>query len=233
MTIHGKASHIVHGAHDISAWMNSIDFSDTVDTAETTGFQRNSKEYTVGTDTATINAGGRFQGNIDAVDGYIADEIDAEAKPAVTLGWGLPIRANDVAVFGSAIATTFATSSPVGDVVSVSLNTQVDGALYEGVHLLPAGAAPALGATIDLGAAYGDAAAVIHVLENGSTADLTVRVQTSANGTTWVDAASLVLGAGQKGSRIVKLPTAPSRYVRAATTKTGTAPVRAFVAIGR
>ena len=124
--VHGKATNFSLDdtggtSRDISDTLTSVDFPETIDTAETTAFGATSKSYIVGLRDATISVSGLWDATID---GYIIGTEPATRSfifgPAGSTG-------GFVKYTGEAILTNYAVSNPVGDVVTYSIDLQCTG----------------------------------------------------------------------------------------------------------
>ena len=108
--------------------LTSVDFPETIDTAETTSFGATSKSYIVGLRDATISVSGLWDATID---GYIIGTEPATRSfifgPAGSTG-------GNVKYTGECILTNYAISNPVGDVVTYSLDLQVTGNVTRGTY---------------------------------------------------------------------------------------------------
>mgnify|MGYP003113663961 FL=1 len=115
---------------DISAFVNSVDFPQTVDLAETTTLGDDNKEYIVGLKDATISIAGAWDSTADDILGAVvgqASSLSYEYSPEGT-------ASGKVKYTGEAFITSYSTSSPVGDVVGFSADLQVSGAVTRGTH---------------------------------------------------------------------------------------------------
>jgi len=108
--------------------LTSVDFPETIDTAETTAFGATSKSYLVGLRDATISVSGLWDATID---GYIIGTEPATRSfifgPAGSTG-------GNVKYTGECILTNYSISNPVGDVVTYSLDLQVTGNVTRGTY---------------------------------------------------------------------------------------------------
>jgi hypothetical protein len=108
--------------------LTSVDFPETIDTAETTAFGATSKSYIVGLRDATISVSGLWDATID---GYIIGTEPATRSfifgPAGSTG-------GNVKYTGECILTSYGISNPVGDVVTYSLDLQVTGNVTRGTY---------------------------------------------------------------------------------------------------
>ncbi len=115
-------------SRSLSNVLNSVDFPETIETAETTAFGATSKSYIVGLRDATISVSGLWDATVD---GYIIGTEPATRSfifgPAGTTG-------GNVKYTGEAILTNYSVSAPVADVVTFSLDLQVTGNVTRGTY---------------------------------------------------------------------------------------------------
>ncbi len=108
--------------------LTSVDFPETIDTAETTAFGATSRSYIVGLRSATISISGLWDATID---GYIIGTEPASRSfifgPAGSTG-------GNVKYTGECILTNYSISNPVGDVVTYSIDLQVTGNVTRGTY---------------------------------------------------------------------------------------------------
>jgi hypothetical protein len=115
---------------DISAYVNNVDFPETVDIAETTVLGKDNKTYIVGLKDATLSLSGLWDSTADAIFGAVLGQsatLSFEYSPEGT-GSGA------VKYTGEGILTNYAISSPVGDVVAYSADIQISDAVTRGTH---------------------------------------------------------------------------------------------------
>ena len=108
-------------SRDISDVLVSVDFPEIVETAETTAFGSTSKSYIVGLRDATISVSGIWD---STVDGYI---IGTEPATRTFIFGPAGSTSGYVKYTGECILTNYSVSSPVGDVVTFSLDLQCTG----------------------------------------------------------------------------------------------------------
>jgi len=115
---------------DISTYVNSVDFPQTADVAETTTLGDGSKTYIVGLKDSTISLAGLWDATADGIFGAVVGQsatLSFEYSPEGT-------TAGNVKYTGEAILTSYAKNSPVGDVVSYSADFQVSGDVTRATH---------------------------------------------------------------------------------------------------
>jgi len=116
-------------SRNISDTLNSVDFPETTETADTTAFGSSSRSFIVGLETATISISGLWDATVD---GYMKGGTEPASRsfiygPAGSTG-------GNVKYTGEAIMTNYSVSSPVGDVVTYSADLQVTGAVTRGTY---------------------------------------------------------------------------------------------------
>jgi hypothetical protein len=113
---------------DISAYLDDISFPQPVETAETTTFGASSKTYIVGLKDSTVSLSGKWDSTFD---GYVAPALGQSATLSFEYGPAGSTGGN-VKYSGEAIITSYDVSAPIGDVVTVSVELQVTGAVTRG-----------------------------------------------------------------------------------------------------
>lgn len=221
--IHGKNASVLHGAYDLSSYLNSAQAQTSVATAETTAFGNSAKTYIVGLEDATLSASGMFDGAANAVDQVLSSTLGSDTLAPVTVAPNGTTLGNRV-MLGQAKTTSYQVSSPVGDVVSVSYDAQLDGGADYGVSLAPLSAVTATttGTAVDNSASTANGGmAQLHVTANTWSANATIKVQHSSDNSTWADLATFtVVATTVKTSERVAVAagTTVNRYLRALNT---------------
>ena len=115
-------------SRSLSNVLTSVDFPETIDTAETTAFGATSKSYIVGLRDATISVSGLWDATVD---GYI---IGTEPASRTFIFGPAGSTSGYVKYTGECILTNYSISNPVGDVVTFSLDLQVTGNVTRGTY---------------------------------------------------------------------------------------------------
>ena len=234
--LHGKTTAVLVDEFDMSGYFNNVDFSMSLDTAETTAFAASAKAYIPGLKDATLSVSGMFsQDATVGSDVVLAAALGSTTTPVVTVVQGTGTIGNRC-VLGRAHETSYATSNPVGDVVSISadFNASTDGTANQTLGLA-SGVILTTGASI----AYGSLGALSSVDNTASSASggmatlhastntiaggaTTVLVQHSADNSTW---ATLITFTAISASTTTKQLSAVSgtvnRYLRASASTAG------------
>jgi hypothetical protein len=185
--IHGKGAATLWDQYDLSAFLNSFEGAATADTAEVTTFGSTAKSYVAGQKDATISLGGFFDGAAAAVDEVLAAALAGSS--VVTLAAAGAGAIGNRAQVAQAIHTSYNVTAPVGDAVTITAEAQVSGGLASGVVLANLIARTATGNTsaVDNAASTSAGAAATFHLTAFSGTNVTVKVQHSADNSTWVD----------------------------------------------
>lgn len=214
---HGKNTALFYNGANLTSYFNEASVSQDVETAETTAFGNDAKTYITGLKDGTLSGSGMFDGAAGAVDETLSGVIGAAAADVVTL-------APDGAVAGrrsysmAARETSYEVSSPVGDVVSISLEVQADGGVDRGILLAANSSVSASGQSAsqdESAATTNGATAYLHVTANTRNGAGTYKVQHSTDNVTFVDLVtfSSVSASATGGERIAVTGTV-NQYVR-------------------
>jgi hypothetical protein len=235
--VHGKGTQILLNQYDLSQYFNSVDSSQSIETADTTGFGSSAKSYITGLSDATLSLSGMFEQSASGSDAVLQTALGAAVTPIITIIQGSGVIGN-VATLAKAHETSYSISTPVGDVVSISVDfnasTDTTSNLTYGLRngkILTTGGSIAFGALGGLtsvdNAASSSAGGVanLHVTANTITGGATtIKVQSSADNSTWAD---LVTFTAVTASTLAVQQTAVSgsvpRYLRAFASTAGTA----------
>lgn len=127
--IDGTAGTLVN----ISNTLNEITMPREIETAETTAFGNGDKTYITGLADATISLSGMFDATTDStINGDIAN-LKSGSVATLSFEYGPSGSAGGSPKFtGEALITSYEIGSPVGDVVTYSLELQVTGGVTAG-----------------------------------------------------------------------------------------------------
>ena len=122
----GTAASLVN----ISDTLNEISMPREIETAETTAFGNSDKTYITGLGDSTVSLSGMFDATLNTmIAGNIAN-LKSGSVSSLTFEYGPAGSASPQPKFtGEALVTSYEVSSPVGDVVTFSLELQVTGAV--------------------------------------------------------------------------------------------------------
>lgn len=238
--IHGKSASVIHGAFDLSAFLNDASASNDVEVAETTSFGSSAKSYIVGLRDGTVSASGMFDGTATTgVDEIFSASLGSDTLAPVTIGHDGTTLSNRVTLL-QAKTTSYEISVPVGDVVAVSYSAQADGGLDQGVSLaaLASVSATTTGTAHDNGASSTNGGvAQVHVTANTRDANVTIKIAHSADNSTFADLTTFTVvptTVVTSERKIVAPATTVNRYLRAVgTLAAGTGSVTYQVSFAR
>jgi predicted secreted protein len=117
----------------LSDTLNEISVPREIETAETTAFGNNDKTYISGLTDATVSLSGMFDATVDNLIAGDITNLRSGSVASLTFEYGPSGSAStSVKYSGEAIITSYEVSSPVGDVVTYSLELQVTGGVTRG-----------------------------------------------------------------------------------------------------
>jgi hypothetical protein len=233
--VHGKGTGVLLDEFDLSAYFNSVDVSRSTDTAETTSFGSTSKSYLVGLSDGTLSLSGMFAQDTDGSDEELSAILGAATTPVVTVNLDSGTIGKR-AVLAKAHQTSYSMSSPVGDIVTVTadFNASTDGSanltysIQSGVQLT-AGASIAFGSLGNLASVDNTASTAnggmsnLHVTANTLDAAVTIKVQDSADDSTFADLVSFTsVSSGTKTVEQKAVTGTVDRYLRATASTAAT-----------
>jgi hypothetical protein len=235
---HGKDSKALLGKYDISTYLTEATASMSLDTAETSTFGTLAKTYLTGQNDGTISFSGLFDGAANAIADIFEDVITNDLTPVITFANDGGLTVGRDATLAKAKQTSYEVTAPVADIVSLNGEFQVTGGLRQGVILagLAALAATTNGTSVDNTASTAlGATANLHVTANTRNSNSTIKVQHSADNTTWADLITFtVVGATTLTSESLAATGTVNRYLRAQTTlATGTGSITITISIAR
>ena len=112
----------------ISDTLNEITMPREIETAETTAFGDGDKTYITGLGDATISLSGMFDATVDTQIGGNIANLKSGSVASLSFEYGPSGSAASSPKFtGEALITSYEIGSPVGDVVTYSLELQVTG----------------------------------------------------------------------------------------------------------
>ena len=221
---HGKSTKVLFGKFNMSAFLNESSVSESVEVAESTTYGKSAKTYIVGLADATVSLSGMFDGDTNASDDVFDTALGDDLGRVITiapegLAVGRRVR------ICTAKSTSYESSSPVGDVVSVSCEVQSDGGVDAAISLidLAAVSATANGTSQDgTASSTNGGSANLHVTENTRNGNTTIKVQHSADNSTWADLINFaVVGSATTTAERLVVTGTVNRYVRIQHTLAG------------
>jgi hypothetical protein len=222
---HGKNTVVLFGNYNLSEYFNSATTSAMAEAVETTTFGSLNKTYAVGMKDATVSFEGLWSGVLDTEgsDKVLHDAVTSEAKNVITV-------ATEGATIGrrckliNADETSYEITAAVADMVTISAQAQASGTQggLDGGVLLAANqtaTTTATNASVDNAAgSTNGGVGHLHVTANTRNGAATIKIQHSANNSTWADLIvfTATTSATTTSERIeVAAGTSVNRYVRA------------------
>lgn len=127
---HSRVSAFSLAGQDLSAYVDSVSTSITVEASETTPIGADAKTYIVGLQDGAISVSGKYD---DTASTGLEQEVKAAIDGAVPVAFSYEPADGETAYSGNCIVTSYEVSSPVGEVVAFTLELQVTG----GVTITP------------------------------------------------------------------------------------------------
>ena len=126
--VHGKNAQFEFEGTNISDTLNEITMPREVETAETTAFGDQDKTYITGLSDATVSLSGMFDSTTDSAINTVITNLKSGSIASASFTYGPSGSASSNPKFtGEALVTSYELSSPVGDVITYSLELQVTG----------------------------------------------------------------------------------------------------------
>lgn len=222
---HGKNTVVLFDKYDLTQYFNSATMSAMAETVETTTFGSTSKTYAVGQKDGTVSFEGLWSGVLDTEgsDKVLHDAIASTTKKVITVaseGAAIGRRARLI----NTDETSYEIKSAIADMVTISAEAQASGTQggLDGGVLLAASqvlTSTATNASVDNAViSTNGGVAHLHVTTNTRNGAITVKVQHSANNSTWVDLTTFTAttSATTTAERVeIAAGTTINRYVRA------------------
>lgn len=130
---HGKNAQFELEGTNLSNTLNEITMPREIETAETTTFGSTDKTYITGLADATVSLSGMFDATADSAISTIITNLKSGSIASASFTYGPAGSAGGSPKFtGEALVTSYEIGSPVGDVVTYSLELQVTGGVTGG-----------------------------------------------------------------------------------------------------
>jgi len=127
---HGKNAQFELAGTNLSTTLNEISLPREIETAETTAFGDQDKTYIVGLSDATVSLSGMFDATTNTAINSIITNLKSGSIASASFTYGPSGSAASSPKFtGNALVTSYEISSPVGDVITYSLELQCTGAV--------------------------------------------------------------------------------------------------------
>jgi hypothetical protein len=236
---HGKNTVIWLNSSDISPYFNEVSSSQKAEPGDTTAFGAGAKTYVMGLSEGSISLKGLWDGAVNAVDSQLSAAVGVDPDQICTYGIEGAVVGGQAKLFAGD-ETDYQLTTPVTDVVSITASIQATGSIDAG-KLLAANASLTTttnGVSVDnVVASVNGGVAHLHITANTRSTATVVKIQHSADNSTWVDLvtfASVATGAMTNERNVVNPGTTVNRYIRVLTTPAaGTGAVTVTAAFAR
>jgi hypothetical protein len=220
---HGKNTTVNFSSYDLSTYLTSQSNSNAVETVETTTFGSANKTYKLGLQEGTVSFEGLWAGDTSGIDEVFAAALGGATPKVITVGIeGSAIGRRAILAYTN--QTSYEIKGAIADLVTISAQAQVTGSvdgLDRGVLLASSQviSATVANSSVDNTASSANGGvAHLHVPVNSRNGAVTVKVQHSANNSTWVDLVTFTptTNGAITSERIeVAAGTTVNRYIRA------------------
>jgi hypothetical protein len=222
---HGKNTLVFFDKFNLSEYFNSATTSAMVDAVETTTFGSANKTYAIGMKDGTVSFEGLWSGVLDVLgsDKVLHDAFGSETKTLITVATEGPTIGYRCKLV-NADDTSYEIKSAIADMVTISAQAQASGTVSgfdSGVLLAANQTVSAVTANTSVDNAVSSTnggVAHLHVTANSRNGAATIKVQHSANNSTWADLVTFTATTSSTttSERIeVAAGTTVNRYVRA------------------
>ena len=233
--VHGKSTAVYLDEFDLTSYFTDSSFSIENDTAETTAYGDTNKTYLLGIRGGTLSLSGMWSAGAGGSDEELQEIIGSTTEPIITVREGAAAIGSR-AVIAQANETNYSITNPIGDVVTVAADfectnsdiTNLTFALAHGVQLtagasIAHGSLGALSSVDNAASSANGGAATLHVPTNTISGGVTtIKVQHSANDSTWADLITFTnVAASTKTSEIKAVTGTVNRYLRATASTAG------------
>jgi hypothetical protein len=193
--VHGKDTAVYIDEFDLTSYFTDTSVSMDNDVAETTAFGDTNKTFITGLRSGTLSLSGLWAADTDGSDEELQALLGNATTPILTLREGAAAIGSR-AIIAQANETSYAITSPVADVHTVSAEFECTPNQVSNLTL--------------------------HVPTNTVNGNTTIKIQHSANNSTWADLISFtVVGSTAKTSEIKAVSGTVNRYLRATASTAG------------
>jgi len=225
--VHGKntkvlfANPTVNACYDLSPYFNDVSLTNDVEATEVTTFnQAGVKSYIPGLRDGSITLAGFYDGTANGVDAILTSALSNTLDEAIVVFPQGGNAQNERCYMAQGIQTKYDLKSPVSGVVAVDAEVQADYGVWSGRGQLFTTSGNGSTTSLDgFGSTTRGGLVVIGVLS--LTGTLSVTLQHSQDGSTWVNATSALTTVGTEIVNTAALPTTLYRYTRLNWTLSG------------
>jgi hypothetical protein len=225
--VHGKntkvlfANPTVNACYDLSPYFNDVSLTNAIEATEVTTFNTAGvKSYIPGLRDGSITMSGFYDGTTSGLDAIFAAALSNTVDEAVVVFPQGGATQNERCYMAQGIQTKYDLKSPVAGVVAADAEIQADKGVWSGRGQLFTTSGNGSTNSFDgLGSTTNGGLVVIGVLS--LTGTLSITLQHSQDGSTWVNATSALTTVGTEIVNTAALPTTLYRYTRLNWTLSG------------
>ena len=232
--VHGKSTAVYIDEFDMTSYFNQSSITVSNDVQETTAYGDTNKTFINGLRSGTLSLSGMWAADTDGSDEELQALLGNSTTPILTVREG-SAAIGSRAIIAQADETNYAITSPVTSIATVTADfectpNQVSNltfALCAGVQLtagasIAHGSLGALSSVDNAASSANGGASTLHIPTNTVNGNTTIKVQHSANDSTWADLISFtVVGSTVKTSEIKAVSGTVNRYLRVTASTAG------------
>jgi hypothetical protein len=222
---HGKNASVYINGYEVSDHLSSVTVSGEADTVEVSTLGSDDKAYIPGMRDATVSAEGFYAGVSTDIDSEMATNIGAVTTWTAVMG---DDTVGSIAYGVRAVETTYEIGAEIGGAVAITIEGQVTEGreVARVLHPKASRTSTGTGTAVDNTVSTSNgAAAYLHVVAaSGTTPTLDVKVQHSADNSTWADLITFTQVTAANSYERVAATGTVNRYLRVSYTIAGTTP---------
>ncbi len=237
--IHGRGTKVALNKYSMSPFLSNTSISGSAGTNEITTYALNDKQFVVGMVDRTVKFDGYFSSTSSTALAKVLDaQLGGTTKMVLTIGPDGDTLGNPaIMLYGD--PTGYDVSSPASDVVSISLDAQGSGHGGYGVWLRPMSTGSSTGSNTGVtcthstgaGGSTGGGTGHFHLVSASTLGTMTVKVQHSTSGSTWVNLITFTAATAETFQRSTVSGTVKERLRATCSAMTGGGAVTATWAV--
>ncbi len=232
--ISGKDTQFYIDEFDLSSYVTSAETSFTNEPVESSAYGAASKAFLTGLQTSTLTLNGLWAADTDGIDEELQPLLGSTTPPLITVKLGTSAIGGRCLLM-QADETAYAVSVPVADITSVTADfiantkatTDLTLAAQSGVQLsvgtsIAHGSLGALASVDNAASSANGGFGILHVPTNTENGTTTIKIQHSANDSSWADLITFTnVSASGKTSELKAVSGTVNRYLRVTASGAG------------
>lgn len=238
--IHGKGVRVLCDERDLSDFLREVQVSAEAETSDVTTFGDNDRSFIPGIRDATYSFDGLFAASTTAADdiaNFFDGSIGGSTRHVYTVDLTRSTGGRAWLIFAD--NTQYDISSPLSDVVSLSVDAQASGGYRGGRMLRPLAAATSTGSntgvltvgTTSAGGTTGGGVGHLHITAASTVTSIVTKIQHSTSGSTWADLITFTAATQETFQRSTVSTTVKERTRATISTFTGGASKSASISV--